>query len=68
MASGALAAPSWTVESSEIAYVFYGEPHKPILSISCGQEDGETGKDETRIEVEVAKGTKLDREAASSRA
>jgi hypothetical protein len=56
--SGAIAAPAWTVESSEIAYLFYGEPKQPVLSISCGQAEGETGKDETRIEVEVEKGTK----------
>jgi hypothetical protein len=57
-ASGALAAPLWTVEKSEIAYLFYGEPGSPVLSVSCGQEQGETGRDETRIEVEVEKGTK----------
>ena len=58
LASGAIAAPLWTVEKSEIAYLFYGEPGKAMLSISCGQEEGETGKDETRIEVEVETGTK----------
>ena len=58
LASGAVAAPLWTVEKSEIAYLFYGEPGKAMLSISCGQEEGETGKDETRIEVEVETGTK----------
>jgi hypothetical protein len=56
-ASGAVAAPLWTVEKSEIAYLFYGEPGKTALSISCGQEEGQTGKDETRIEVEVETGT-----------
>jgi hypothetical protein len=59
ISSGASAAPAWTVERSEIAYLFYGEPDKPILSITCGQEEGETGRDETRIEVDVAPGTKL---------
>lgn len=58
VASGAAAAPLWTVEKSEIAYLFYGEPEAPVLSISCGQQEGETGKDETRIEVEVEAGTK----------
>jgi hypothetical protein len=58
MATGAAAAPSWTVEPAEIAYLFYGELNQPVLSISCGQEEGETGRDETRIEVEVEKGTK----------
>ncbi len=58
VASGAGAAPLWTVEKSEIAYLFYGEPDRPVLSISCGQQEGETGKDETRIEVEVETGTK----------
>jgi hypothetical protein len=58
LASAAVAAPLWTVEKSEIAYLFYGEPEAPVLSISCGQQEGETGKDETRIEVEVEKGTK----------
>jgi hypothetical protein len=58
MASGASAAPAWTVERSEVAYLFYGEPDKPVLSITCGQEEGETGRDETRIEVEVDAGTK----------
>ena len=58
VASGAGAAPLWTVEKSEIAYLFYGEPDRPLLSISCGQQEGETGKDETRIEVEVETGTK----------
>jgi len=57
-ASSAGAAPLWTVEKSEIAYLFYGEPDRPVLSISCGQQEGETGKDETRIEVEVEAGTK----------
>ena len=56
--SGAVAAPLWTVQKSEIAYLFYGEPEAPVLSISCGQQEGETGKDETRIEVEVDTGTK----------
>jgi hypothetical protein len=54
----ASAEPLWMVEASEIAYLFYGEPGKPVLSISCGQEEGETGRDETRIEVEVEAGTK----------
>jgi hypothetical protein len=58
LASGVSAAPLWTVERSEIAYLLFGEPGKPVLSISCGQEDGETGRDETRIEVEVETGTK----------
>ena len=58
LASAVSAAPVWTVERSEIAYLFYGEAGKPVLSISCGQEEGETGRDETRIEVEVEKGTK----------
>ena len=58
VASGAGAATLWTVEKSEIAYLFYGEPDRPLLSISCGQQEGETGKDETRIEVEVETGTK----------
>ncbi|MGZ8417646.1 MAG: hypothetical protein ACXWVQ_11845 [Methyloceanibacter sp.] len=57
-ASGALAAPLWTVEKSEIAYLFYGEPGNAVLSISCGLQEGETGHDETRIEVEVEAGTK----------
>ncbi len=58
VASSAGAAPLWTVEKSEIAYLFYGEPGRPVLSISCGQQEGEAGKDETRIEVEVETGTK----------
>jgi hypothetical protein len=58
LASAVSAAPLWTVERSEIAYLFFGEAGKPVLSISCGQEEGETGRDETRIEVEVEKGTK----------
>jgi hypothetical protein len=61
-ASGAWAVPLWTVEKSEIAFLFYGEPEAPVLSISCGQEEGETGRDETRIEVDVAKGTKPDKD------
>jgi hypothetical protein len=56
--TAAIAAPGWTVEQAEIAYLVYGEPQAPVLSISCGQEEGETGRDETRIEVEVEKGTK----------
>ena len=55
--SGAHAEPRWTVERSEVAYLFYGEPKTPVLTITCGQEEGETGKDETRIEVDTAKGT-----------
>jgi hypothetical protein len=55
--SRASAEPGWTVERSEVAYLFYGEPSKPVLTITCGQEEGETGKDETRIEVETEKGT-----------
>jgi hypothetical protein len=58
LASAVSAAPLWTVERSEIAYLLFGEAGKPVLSISCGREEGETGRDETRIEVEVAKGTK----------
>jgi len=58
VASSAGAAPLWTVEKSETAYLFYGEPGRPVLSISCGQEEGEAGKDATRIEVEVETGTK----------
>jgi hypothetical protein len=54
----ASAEPLWTVEAAEISYLVYGEPGKPVLSISCGQEEGETGRDETRIEVEVEAGTK----------
>jgi hypothetical protein len=56
--TAALAAPIWTVEQAEIAYLVYGEPQAPMLSVSCGQEEGETGRDETRIEVEVEPGTK----------
>ena len=52
------AEPLWTVEAAQIAYLVYGEPGRPVLSISCGQEEGETGRDETRIEVEVEKGNK----------
>ena len=52
------AEPLWTVQAAEIAYLFYGEPGKPVLSISCGQEEGETGHDEIRIEVEVEKGSR----------
>ena len=52
------AEPLWTVEAAQIAYLVYGEPGKPVLSISCGQEEGETARDETRIEVEVEKGNK----------
>lgn len=52
------AEPLWTVQAAEIAYLFYGEPGKPVLSISCGQEESETGHDETRIEVEVEKGSR----------
>ena len=59
VASSAGAAPLWTVEKSETAYLFYGEPGRPVLSISCGQQEGEAGQDETRIEVEVETGTKL---------
>ena len=55
--SSAHAEPGWTVERSEVAYLFYGEPKTPVLTITCGQEEGETGKDETRIEVDTAKGT-----------
>ncbi len=58
LASTVSAAPLWTVERSEIAYLLYGEAGRPVLSISCGQEEGETGRDETRIEVEVEEGTK----------
>jgi hypothetical protein len=58
LASGASAKPLWTIERSEIAYLFFGELGKPVLSISCGQEKGDTGRDETRVAVEVAKGTK----------
>jgi hypothetical protein len=57
-ASAAGAAPFWTVERSEIAYLFYGEPSNPVLTISCGQAESETVHDETRIQVEVEKGTK----------
>ena len=53
LAPVASAEPLWTVEAAEIAYLFYGEPGKPVLSLTCGQEEGETGRDETRIEVEV---------------
>ena len=58
LTTAAIAAPGWTVEASEIAYLFYGEPSKPVLSIFCGQEDSETGRDETRIEVEAEPGAK----------
>ena len=47
---------AWTVERSEVAYLFYGEPKTPVLTITCGQEEGETGRDETRIEVDTEKG------------
>ncbi len=57
LAASASAEPAWTVERSEVAYLFYGEPKTPVLTITCGQEEGETGRDETRIEVEVDKGT-----------
>jgi hypothetical protein len=55
--ASANAEPGWTVERSEVAYLFYGEPKTPVLTITCGQEEGETGKDETRIEVDTEKGT-----------
>jgi hypothetical protein len=55
--SSVSAEPAWTVERSEVAYLFYGEPSKPVLTITCGQAEGETGKDETRIEVETEKET-----------
>jgi hypothetical protein len=58
VAPAASAQPLWTAEAAEIAYLVYGEPGRPVLSISCGQEEGETGRDETRIEVEVEAGTK----------
>jgi hypothetical protein len=58
LSSSASAEPAWTVEAAEIAYLFYGEPGQEVLSISCGQAEGETGRDETRIEVEVEAGTK----------
>ena len=57
VASSANAEPAWTVERSEVAYLFYGEPGKAVLTITCGQQEGKTGKDETRIEVEADKGT-----------
>jgi len=56
--SSVSAEPAWTVERSEVAYLFYGEPKTPVLTVTCGQEEGETGKDETRIEVETEKGTR----------
>jgi len=56
-ASSASAEPAWRVERSEVAYLFYGEPKTPVLTITCGQEEGETGRDETRIEVDTEKGT-----------
>jgi len=55
--ASANAEPGWTVERSEVAYLFYGEPKTPVLTITCGQEEGETGKEETRIEVDTEKGT-----------
>ena len=58
LASGVSAAPLWTVERSGTAYLLFGEPGNPILTISCGLEDGESGRDETRIEVAVETGTK----------
>jgi hypothetical protein len=64
LAPAASAQPLWTAEAAEIAYLVYGEPGRPVLSISCGQEDGETGRDETRIEVEVEPGTKPGKEKA----
>ena len=57
VASSASAEPAWTVERSEVAYLFYGEPGKAVLTITCGQQEGKTGRDETRIEVEADKGT-----------
>jgi hypothetical protein len=57
VASSANAEPAWTVERSEVAYLFYGEPGKAVLTITCGQQEGKTGRDETRIEVEADKGT-----------
>jgi hypothetical protein len=57
VASSANAEPAWTVERSEVAYLFYGEPGKAVLTITCGQQEGKTGGDETRIEVEADKGT-----------
>jgi hypothetical protein len=64
LAPAASAQPLWTAEAAEIAYLVYGEPGRPVLSISCGQEEGETGRDETRIEVEVEPGTKSGKEKA----
>ena len=66
---GRHAEPGWTVERSEVAYLFYGEPKTPVLTITCGQEEGETGKDETRIEVDTEKGTttKADKVGAGRR-
>ncbi len=58
LAPVASAEPLWTVDAAQIAYLVYGEPGKPVLSISCGQAEDETGRDETRIEVEVEKGNK----------
>jgi hypothetical protein len=55
----ARAEPVWTVEGSEVVYLFYGEPKTPVLTITCGEQEGETGKDETRIEVDTAKGTTM---------
>jgi len=56
--ASANAEPGWTVERSEVAYLIYGEPKTPVLTITCGQQEGETGKDETRIEVDTVKGTR----------
>jgi hypothetical protein len=57
-AGSADAAPAWSVSSADIAYLSYGEPDRPLLSISCGHPEGEAGKDASRVEVEVEKGTK----------
>ena len=64
LTSGVSTAPLWTVERDEIAHLLFGEPGKPVLSISCGQEDGEPGRDETRIKVEVETGTKAGKDKA----
>jgi hypothetical protein len=52
----ASAEPGWSVERSEFSRLLYGEPGKPLLTITCGGQEGETGKDETRIEVDTEKG------------
>jgi hypothetical protein len=61
--ANAHAAPSWTVETSGITYLVYGEPGKPLITIGCAEDTRDRESDETYVTVSASPGSKPGKDA-----